>query len=249
MELQKNWERPKQIADPDYDPDKIKDLKLYPDNFTGIVFNAVVREAITRIVNFKPDANGLVAQGEKLDLVFELLTTRGGFKYRHTLWGARKKPNEDWGANPVAMQDFLFVASQQKPNCCEHYSASGDYGDFDVYPHLAGVKVKIVLAKIGEREYKGKFYDKDYVAIFAPDGRSALEIQTGITGADVHDMQNALNDAKARYEKWKAEFAPQNVPQDSNPYGSMNNVTTAAPVQTAAPVNNTAAKPDDDIPF
>lgn len=250
MRYQKDWKRPVQISDPDCEPKYSDRLELYPEDFKGECFDTKVVYAKTKIVKFV-DKNGVTHQCEVLTLTLEFLKPVTGYYYNMDIWGARKHENGDWGDNPAELQDMLYIARMQKGNIdvCEAVHYSTDWGEGDIYPYLCGVKFKLIAGKKGVRlSSKGKAYDQNILGLYAPDGRSALEIENGIAPEQKQDIKLAYQHAKNVYADWMKGGANETA---SGNYGSQ---TAQAEQPAAAPEASTTAQPatastGDDIPF
>lgn len=256
MRYQKDWKRPVKISDPDCDPKYSDRLEFYPNEFKGECFDTKVVYARTKIVKFV-DNNGATHECEVLTLALELLKPVNGYYVSMDIWGARKHENGDWGDNPVELQDMLYIARMQKTevDVCEHYHYSTDWGEGDVYPHLCGVKFKLIAAKKGIRmSKKGKMFDDNILALYAPDGRSALEIENSVALEQKQDIRLAYKNAKNAYADWckdnevpAADYGQVQAAQPTAPAAP--SASAPAPAATATEPAQPNPPLDDDIPF
>lgn len=252
MQLQRNWVRPKTVETKTIDFKYYEHYDPFPNEFTGELFpHCKCISALSQIIKFKTK-NGDEKETEKLELVFLI---KDKYYFTHSIWGARKQSDGTWGANPVALQDFLYLCEVQQQHSTETSTEhETDWGVTQtLYPEIAGQFFTLVIAKVGERPYKERTYDVNYCDIFSDKGMSALEIQNGTTIPS--EYKESHNRMRQKYCEYK-----------SIAYQPVYDMTTGklyqaqpAPVQAqTAPVlpattTTTSAEPApfnaDDIPF
>lgn len=271
MRYQNDWTRPKKVEDVNQEADYYNKYEPVVDEFTGQHFFGKVIYAYTTTNSFK-NKSDKVTQSEVLHLIILINNTQSYIQV--DIWGARRTFDEDtklwgdWSNNPVRLQDFLYLAKRQKGdvNIEDSFEYSTAYEDRTVYPHLCGVQLSILAAKVGEREYKGKFYATNVFELFNADGHSAQELQLGIKELD--DIHNKMKELKAKY----AEFMgiepqenvttaptqqmqkPQQQPQALQQIQSLQGVVNTQSASPFASVIEQATEiepfnPDDDLPF
>lgn len=267
MHYQENWTRPKEIKDDAQEADYYNKYEAFADELTGQHFFAKTIYVYTTISSFKNKNSGKQMQSEVLHLIVLIKDTN---KYvQIDIWGSKRTYDDDakmwgdWGDNPVKLQDFLYLARRAKGldvDIEEHYEYSTPYEDRTVYPHLCGVQLSILGAKVGEREYKGKFYTTNEYAIFSADGHSAQELQLKIKELD--DIHNKLKELKDKYQKWirgddeqtdyvdhskNTDIQEQRLAvQEAHKLSALNGVIDDSPVEVATEPFD----PDkDDLPF
>lgn len=217
MHYQENWKRPKEITDSAQEADYYNKYEAFTDELTGQHFFGKVIYAYTTISSFKNKNSGKKMQSEVLHLIILIKNSRSYIQV--DIWGSKRSFDDDtnawgeWGDNPVKLQDFLYLARRFKGvdvDIEESYNYSTQYEDRTVYPHLCGVELSILGAKVGEREYKGKFYTTNEFALFNADGHSAQELQLKIK--DLDDIHAKLKELKQKYQEWlnpSTDEAPQ----------------------------------------
>ena len=183
MHYQKDWKRHERVTDVAEVSNYYEKYQEYEGEYKGQFHNVTVIYAYSTYKRFadKNNADSMI-ESETINLI--CLRDEDQTYIPVTLWGARRQCIagvwSEWGNNPVAIQDFLYIAGQQKgvEEIEKCYSYATSWEQREVYPHICGTKLKICVAKIGERAGKNNaFYPVLKYAIFNEDGRSALEMQ------------------------------------------------------------------------
>ena len=251
MHLQKDWKRPQRIESENVDFRYYENYDPYPTEFTGEVFpHARLVMARTSIIKFLKK-NGENSECEVLRLAFVFDDNKHFFE--HQIWGARRDADGNWGDNPEALQDFLYICDKQKPGSTEK-SVDRDWNDQKetIYPDICGQYFTLVIGKSGERLSNGRTYDNNYTAIFSKDGFSAVELELGDSAPT--EWARAANRARKKYCEFRGiEFKPQysedkpatNVDKPVEKPSTNASTTPTAPVEQAKKPNPFG----DDIPF
>lgn len=249
MELQRNWVRPQKMDARNIDFKYYEHYDPFPREFTGEIFkHCRCVNAYSQILKFK-QKNGEERECEKLDLVFII---DDKYYFTHSIWGARKNSSGEWGANPVALQDFLYICEAQNQHSTELSSEhETDWGSQTIYPEIAGQCFTLIIAKTGDRHYKERTYDVNRCTILSDKGLSALEIQGAVTvPVEYKDETNELHRQYCEYKGMGyqpvfgvAGQAPVQQPAPT-PVPPVAPVAPVAPAPTQEPSFS-----DDDIPF
>lgn len=252
MELQRNWVRPKDMDTHNIDFKYSEHYDPFPREFTAEVFkHCKCIGASSQIIKFKAK-NGEEKETEKLDLVFVI---DNKYYFTHSIWGAKKQSDGTWGANPVTLQDFLYLCEVQNQHSTEvSVEHETDWATQMLYPEIAGQSFTLIIAKTGERSYKDRMYDVNLCTILSDRGLSAVEIQNGITTPT--EYKEAVNKLRAKYCEYRGiEFKPIFDMTTGKPVAQAQAPAPApapAPQPAPAPVPVQASAPapaDDDIPF
>ena len=262
MHYQQDWTRPKKIEDADMEADYYNKYSPFGGVWKGQHFFGKVIYAYTTISSFKNKSTGKPMQCEVLHLI--ILIKNSPEYVQVDIWGSKRSFDEDaqvwseWGTNPVRLQDFLYLAKRFKQGVDieENYQYSTPYEDRTVYPHLCGVELSVLAGKVGEREYKGKFYDTNEFILFDVSGHSAQELQLKIKELD--DIHRDLKELKDKYAEFtgkledeeQAEMADTQAQrlavQEAHKLASLDGVIEASPVDVATEPFNPN---NDDLPF
>lgn len=107
----------------------------------------------------------------------------------------------DWSRNFESINDFCEIVCRQKENYLDHYSYTVGDEERISYPHMCGVKVKIIATvKEQKTSSTGKFYDSNKFAIFDPDCHSGWELKNGIK--EINDYVVAMDKMYEDYIKF-----------------------------------------------
>lgn len=251
MELQRNWVRPQKMDARNIDFKYYEHYDPFPREFTGEVFkHCRCVNAYSQILKFK-QKNGEERECEKLDLVFII---NDSYYFTHSIWGARKNSNGEWGANPVALQDFLYICEAQNQHSTELSSEhETDWGSQTIYPEIAGQSFTLIIAKVGDRHYKERTYDVNRCTILSDKGLSAVEIQAAVTTP--LEYKDETNELHRQYCEYKGMGYQPVFAAGQAPAAAAASVPPVAPAPAPAPVAQATSAPvepsfnDDDIPF
>lgn len=254
MELQRNWVRPKEMDARNIDFKYYEHYDLFPREFTGEIFkHCKCIGASSQIMKFKTKS-GEEKETEKLDLVFVI---DNKYYFTHSIWGAKKQSDGTWGANPVALQDFLYLCEVQNQHSTElSVEHETDWAVQNLYPEIAGQSFTLIIAKTGERNYKERMYDVNRCVILSDHGLSAVEIQNGTTVPfEYKEITNKLHSAYCEFKGM--QFTPVFDMTTAQPVAAtpVPPAPQVAPVPPVAPVQSQASAPqvqpfnNDDIPF
>lgn len=256
MELQRNWKRPQKIEAESIVFKYYEKYAPYPTEYQGNVHvHCKCIYACSEVVRFKKK-NGEDGECERLSLAF--LHEDGKHFFDTQIWGARKRSDGTWGDNPEELQDFLYLCETQCPHSTEQsITRNSDYGDQTFYPLIAGQIFSLVIAKTGERMYKGSTYDQNKCNIFMDNGFSALELQDGVKIPVA--WKTSVNYLHKKYCEFKGiAYTPKYNLNKGNAAPVVNTsapAPTPTPTQTVNSAENTAAAApvdsfaDVDIPF
>lgn len=254
MHLQKNWTRPVKIESENIDFRYYENYEPWPSEFNGELFqDAQCVLATTNIVKFTKK-NGESSEAEVLKLAFVFKDRKHFFETQ--IWGARRDADGDWGDNPEILQDFLYICEKQLAGSTENQiERDGYYGKETVYPDICGQYFTLVIGKSGERISNGRTFDQNFVAIFAKNGFSALEIELGDKTPQAWKF--AINKARKKFCEFKGIAYKPLYTEDSKTVATPAPATPQAvaqpaptPVQApATPLEPNPFVEKDDIPF
>ena len=206
MEYQKDWVRPVNIEDNDRVADYYEKMSEYTDEFTGQYFTGKVVDAYVTYVSFTDKKTTRTKCSEVLNLIIQMGNDPVYVTVK--IWGRSKTLDAvtnqwgEFGKNPVALQDFLYIAQMQKGDISAHFDVSTPYEDREVYPHICGTKVVVVAVTTEQgTSTKGRLYNKNQFSIFNYDFHSALEIMQKVE--DKNDIKLVLNEYKQKYKEYK----------------------------------------------
>lgn len=211
---------------------QVTDLTVYPNEFKGEAFNCVVVDARTTYKTVEKDSS--MYMRETLYLICQIVGTE--YYIKHHITGRtrffRNNVWEEWGHNTNSLQDFATIAELQKGKSAfentEEYSDNFNRGE--IYHNLNGVRVVLVCAKVGEREWNNKVYDTNNIYLFNDDRRTAVEIEA--QQKEPVEFNETLLKCKEKYRKWCDEMGisaddtiiPDDIPSQPQVSGSIDDL-------------------------